>query len=135
MISFYFTIRYLILSYYELFVSIKISFISILFIKGRIFSVTSGFVLLFSLCMCAYVFVSVVYVCGVYTRLCECECATEARRERWVSCSVTLCLTSLTQTDVDMEPDWQPETPSNPPVSITPPHTLTATGAYSHPSF
>lgn len=36
----------------------KINFISILFIKGKIFSVISGFVFLFSLCIC-------VCVCGV----------------------------------------------------------------------
>lgn len=59
MISFHFFIHYSIVSHYALFVSIKNSFVSFLFIEGRTVSVASGFDFFFSF-LCA----------GIHTCIC-----------------------------------------------------------------
>lgn len=69
--------------YYELSVSLKISFISFLVIKGRIVSVASSFDFFFSLCryacvLCLWCIVWCVHK-SVCAGVCGCACATKAR--------------------------------------------------------
>lgn len=72
-ISLYFTIHYLILSYCELFVLIKISFISILFIKGRNFLPLQVSFCYF-LCVWMHICLCLWYMCVVCTHVCVCKC-------------------------------------------------------------
>lgn len=130
-ISLYFTIHYLIVSYCELFVLIKISFISILFIKGIFCRFRFRFAIFFvyeCICVCvcgACVWYAHMFVCA---SVCTCDCVTEARRGCRVSCPITLSLISLRQTDLDVKSEILLS-------SLPPYHNVTTTGAGSRNYF